>query len=80
VPTPCVLLVPSMGESRFLGWITSDPIVLLAAPAFAYRRLLPIPELTARFERSPVVWTTGGSSPHALAVRATLDSFDGPQR
>lgn len=31
------------------------------------------------FERSPVSWTTGGSTPNALAVRATLDSFDGPQ-
>jgi hypothetical protein len=36
-------------------------------------------QLITRFERSPVSWTTGGNTPNALAVRATLDSFDGPQ-
>jgi len=31
------------------------------------------------FERSPVSWTTGGSTHNSLAVRAILDSIDGPQ-
>jgi hypothetical protein len=35
--------------------------------------------LTRRFQQSPVIWTTGGESQHALAVRATLDAFAGPQ-
>jgi ornithine decarboxylase len=33
-----------------------------------------------RFERSPVLWTTGGTSPDAIAVRAILDAFAGPDR
>ena len=30
------------------------------------------------FQQSPVLWTTGGTSPHAIAVRAILDAFAGP--
>ena len=35
-------------------------------------------DISTRFQQSPVIWTTGGTTPHALAVRATLDAFAGP--
>jgi len=52
----------------WLGWGEMGAYTLCAASTFN------------GFERSPVLWTTGGVSSDALAVRAILDSFSGPDR
>ena len=72
---PCVLLVPLTGESFLLPLFS---ILILENEDVEGRRVKD-QELIFRFERSPVSWTTGGNTHNALAVRAILDSFDGPQ-
>jgi hypothetical protein len=79
---PCVLLVPLTGESFLLLLLYHALSFLCGEVTYAKKESrgdLQRTQLITRFERSPVSWTTGGNTPNALAVRATLDSFDGPQ-
>jgi ornithine decarboxylase len=52
----------------WIGWGEMGAYTLCAASTFN------------GFERSPVHWTTGGTTTDAIAVRAILDAFAGPQR
>jgi len=52
----------------WLGWGEMGAYTLCAASTFN------------GFEKSPVLWTTGGTSPNAIATRTILDSFTGPLR
>lgn len=61
-----VKLPKGMAVGDWIGWGEMGAYTLCASSTFN------------GFQQSPVLWTTGGTSPHALAVRATLDAFAGP--
>ena len=58
-----VRLPRGMDVGDWIGWSEMGAYTLCAASTFN------------GFNRSPVQWTTGGSSPEALAVRQILDAF-----
>lgn len=63
-----VRLPKGLDVGDWLGWGEMGAYTLCAASTFN------------GFNRSPVLWTTGGTGRDAVAVRALLDSFDGPER
>ena len=58
-----VALPKGLEVGDWLGWAEMGAYTLCAASTFN------------GFDKSPVLWTTGGDSPNGLAVRKTLDSF-----
>lgn len=81
-----VRLPKGLDVGDWLGWGEMGAYTLCAASTFnglvavywVTRAKLII--LLYSFERSPVHWTTGGTSRDAVAVRAILDAFAGPDR
>lgn len=61
-----VVRLPRMQVGDWIGWGEMGAYTLCASSTFN------------GFQQSPVLWTTGGESGEALAVRATLDAFAGP--
>ncbi|WVQ85552.1 hypothetical protein IAT38_007718 [Cryptococcus sp. DSM 104549] len=56
-------LPKGMDVGDWVGWTEMGAYTLCAASTFN------------GFDKSPVLWTTGGSSPYAKTVRAVLDNF-----